>query len=303
MLLPKISSKHEIMTSKDLDFLKEENLDVYELLEVPFGATDSAIRKAYRKQALIYHPDKTPDPSAAVRFHRITVSLNVLANPTLRKEYDAWINSRKAQHVRDELMSKERKRMKDELASAEKRGQQSWSLRTPKKSQYFYANEVERLREEGLQKRRKLEGEQLTKDTPLHDSTTDEGTKLPLERTVRVKWKIKPEIASMFTEDVIAGIMSAFGKVESVKKIGQDPNEKRIQLSIVVFKSSKGAKTAISHDFSKTSQLWEGTSYRKLSGLMKFIEWFNANETGLSLEEYKDLTVEKMRTMQNLKKN
>ena len=40
--------------------------DYYEILEVSKDATQEDIKKAYRQQAIKYHPDKNPGDSAAV---------------------------------------------------------------------------------------------------------------------------------------------------------------------------------------------------------------------------------------------
>ena len=42
--------------------------DYYEVLGVGRNATEDEIRKAYRKLAFQYHPDRNPDPSASERF-------------------------------------------------------------------------------------------------------------------------------------------------------------------------------------------------------------------------------------------
>ena len=47
--------------------------DPFAILEVTSSATDSEIKKAFRKQSLIYHPDKNPgDPLASARFIQVT---------------------------------------------------------------------------------------------------------------------------------------------------------------------------------------------------------------------------------------
>lgn len=63
--------------------------DFYAVLGVSPTASDSEIKKAYRKLAQTYHPDANPDDSQAQeRFKEISEAHEVLGDPTKRKEYD-----------------------------------------------------------------------------------------------------------------------------------------------------------------------------------------------------------------------
>jgi molecular chaperone DnaJ len=63
--------------------------DYYKVLGVDKKADDAEIKKAYRKLARRYHPDRNPnDKSAEERFKEISQAYDVLGDPEKRKEYD-----------------------------------------------------------------------------------------------------------------------------------------------------------------------------------------------------------------------
>jgi molecular chaperone DnaJ len=63
--------------------------DYYKTLGVGKGASDEEIKKAYRKLARKYHPDRNPgDKKAEERFKEISQAHDVLSDPDKRKEYD-----------------------------------------------------------------------------------------------------------------------------------------------------------------------------------------------------------------------
>ena len=63
--------------------------DYYELLGVDRSATSDQIKKAYRKLALKYHPDKNPDAGAVENFRRVKLARDVLGDPVKRRQYDS----------------------------------------------------------------------------------------------------------------------------------------------------------------------------------------------------------------------
>ena len=64
--------------------------DFYEILGVKKDATKDEIRKAYKKLALKWHPDKNPEnkKEAEEKFKEIAEAYSVLSDPDKKKEYD-----------------------------------------------------------------------------------------------------------------------------------------------------------------------------------------------------------------------
>jgi curved DNA-binding protein len=68
-----------------------EFIDYYKILEIPKTATESDIKKAYRKLARKYHPDLNPNnKEAEKKFKEINEANEVLSDPEKRKKYDEF---------------------------------------------------------------------------------------------------------------------------------------------------------------------------------------------------------------------
>ncbi|HBO57350.1 MAG TPA: molecular chaperone DnaJ, partial [Opitutae bacterium] len=65
--------------------------DYYQSLGVSRDANSDELKKAYRKQAVKYHPDKNPDDAAAeAKFKEVSEAYDVLKDEEKRAAYDRY---------------------------------------------------------------------------------------------------------------------------------------------------------------------------------------------------------------------
>ncbi|XP_012686550.2 dnaJ homolog subfamily B member 12b [Clupea harengus] len=86
----KASDSSKSYTSEELDAVKriKQCKDYYETLAVKKDASEEDLKKAYRKLALKFHPDKNRAPGATEAFKAIGNAYAVLSNNEKRRQYD-----------------------------------------------------------------------------------------------------------------------------------------------------------------------------------------------------------------------
>ena len=64
--------------------------DYYEVLAVERNATPEDLKKAFRKQALKFHPDRNKEADAGTRFKEVNEAYQVLSDPQRKAQYDQF---------------------------------------------------------------------------------------------------------------------------------------------------------------------------------------------------------------------
>jgi DnaJ homolog subfamily C member 17 len=128
-------------------------VDFYELLGITFETSESDIRRAYRRAALRYHPDKLGKDFDPERFHLLQIAHDVLSDPSAKAAYDNTRNARLQRQRQHELFEGNRRKMKEDLEARE-RGEAS--PKRPREEDEM-EKEITRLAEEGRRRRREME--------------------------------------------------------------------------------------------------------------------------------------------------
>ena len=65
--------------------------DYYEVLGVSRNSSDAELKKAFKKLAMKYHPDRNPDdPSANEKFKEAAEAYEILSDPKKKSAYDQF---------------------------------------------------------------------------------------------------------------------------------------------------------------------------------------------------------------------
>ena len=97
--------------------------NLYNTLGVSKDASDDDIKKAYRKLALKYHPDKNPNnPDAENKFKEISAAYNILGDPKKRKKYNLYGTDSQNNGGFDPFEQMQRSGFFDDMFFGERRG-------------------------------------------------------------------------------------------------------------------------------------------------------------------------------------
>ncbi|KAI7972494.1 hypothetical protein EIK77_008957 [Talaromyces pinophilus] len=235
----------------DLKAHAASSQDFYALLDVSPAAADNEIRRAYRRAALKYHPDKiaTPTPADIDKFHLLQIAYDVLSDAAVRQLYDNAREARERKKREVEMMDAAKRKMKEDLEARERAGdagaaaaqrgfKRTWMMSSAadNEAEERLEREIQRIAENSQRRRREAE-EKLMKEAEEEekqermaaeqereerdrsfarvDRSKEGGTNVPeLERAVKVHW-VREGPGEGFDKDRLKELFSTFGKVEN----------------------------------------------------------------------------------------
>lgn len=210
-----------------LDPLVTQETDLYLLLNVERNAQDTEIKRAYRKTALKYHPDKNPSKDAAEKFHFLAVALETLTTPSLRARYDQIRNAFIEAKLRTASYDAERRRMKQDLEAREQAAAGLAAKTTDLK------RKVDELKKEGANLRKMRDEEPVVEAVKVSESLDDEST-----RMVLLKWR---EVTTTISQERLETLLSSFGSIDMVR-IRKNPGSSKRRTAVIIFNQRSSAQ-------------------------------------------------------------
>lgn len=258
------------------ELIIKQKLNVYEVLDINELASDNLIRKAYRRQALKYHPDKNPSPEAREKFELINqVYEFLIQNKAEKAKYDEYLKRLQEQEANKQLLQQSIREKREKLEKLEKAFAENERQERDRKQL------IGRLREQGMQKRleaearlfenslpREAAGRAIASDNAWYYADPIINDKY---KTVNVRWKYSEKTKDDFDEVLLTKLMSVFGKVKSANASG--PSDKKYSRGTVVFESMLAIEQIIRFDIDKSWRIWEKTGYKYLSKQIRSIKW------------------------------
>ena len=143
------------------------DVDFYALLGLTSESCgESELRRAYRKTALKYHPDKVGKDFDPIKYELFQAANDVLSDPELKIKYDGHRNAKLQRQRANELFEGKRRQMKEDLEARERGGRMGMKREREDDAE---SQALRKLAEEGKKrrlKRQSMMGDGATTSSP-----------------------------------------------------------------------------------------------------------------------------------------
>ena len=179
-------------SKEDLKTHALSTTDFYALLSLsPTFTAEKELQRAWRRTALIHHPDKAgaDNAAAAEAFHQASLAFEILKDAELRAIYDGARAAREQRAKRDAVLEGDRRKMKEALEGRERRfaaaGAGAGAKRKlgdeetgPEAEEERREREVRRLAEDGRRRRVEME-ERMRREREVERERAEEASRKP----------------------------------------------------------------------------------------------------------------------------
>ncbi|CAG7929226.1 unnamed protein product [Penicillium olsonii] len=302
------------MSNDDLKAHAASNQDFYALLGIEQHASVSDIRRAYRRTALKYHPDKIANPTAADidKFHLLQIANDVLSDPEVKQLYDNARDARQRKQREREMMGAAKRKMREDLEARERAGTAEGGATQGVKRSWMgdddaeekLQREIERIAEDGRRRRREAEDklkkelddeqkkmqeeeEEARKAADRSSQRVDRSKDAVVpenERAVKVRW-VREGLGLELDVDRLAALFSPFGKIENTlmlkdkrQRVGEKKEKKTIATGVIVYASIVSAHTAV---LDSEKKLRQHAGQKSDWGLIESVYWATGKQPDL----------------------
>lgn len=228
--------------------------DYYELLRIAPTASETEIKRAYRRTALKYHPDK--NPAGRETFDLVGIAQDVLLDENARALYDNARRAKAEKKERDEAYDDRRRQMKNDLERREMAGAKR--KRDDTAAEDAFERELKRLAADGARRRKEREAQlmkeareeirQHNEENAVHANTTPKQSEVD-ENDHRIVFRCPAPSGEALDREALKKRFGRFGEIEHVvlqnKKIKVDGEMKDYISAMIEYKSVVGAHAAV----------------------------------------------------------